>query len=207
MSAVRPVRRGRAVAVAVALAIVAVGGTACTGEGDDAGQELGQVVPTATSAATGAGGAYDRDLCDLIYSWRGELAEGVERLSREGVPQPSPGRHDLAVDVVDELVAATEAFAADVAALGTPPDPEVAEVVEREVTAGADAAVGQLQDARDHFATLGDDDFEDLVYRGAELASYLEKASSLVTQRLELLASEHGVSGPNEICGFGRLVD
>lgn len=198
--------RVRALAGAVMVVVVVAAG-ACSGEGDGAGDALGRVAPTATSAATGEGGAYDRDLCDLIYGWRGEIAESVERLSREGVPQPSPGRHDLAVEVVDDLVAATDQFAADVAALGTPPDPEVAEVVEREVTAGVAAAVDQLRQASEHFAGLGDDDFDDLVFRGAELAAYLEKASSLVTQRLEILATEHGVTGPNEICGFGRLVD
>lgn len=207
-------RRWTAGPVTAVLVLVVVLGLAvgCSGDGDggggragggDAGGEVGARVP---EAAAGAPTAYDRELCDLVYGWRGELAEGVERLSREGVPQEPPGRHRLAVEVVDALVAATHRFADDVAALGGP-DGEVAEVVEEELRAGATAAVGELDDARVRMSELEDADFEDLVYRGAELAASLEKASSLVTAGLERLATDHGVAGPNAICGTGRLVN
>jgi hypothetical protein len=203
----------RALAAAVAIAVVAaVAGAGCTGD-DDTGSDVGGAVASATTEAGGssetggAASAYDRDLCELVYGWRGEIAESVERLSREGVPQDPPGRHELALEVVDDLVAATEEFAADVRSLGAPPDPDVAPVVEQELGEGAAAAVEELEYVRDVFAELTDADFEDLVYQGATLAASLEKASSYVTQRLETLAREHGVTGPNEMCGRGRLED
>lgn len=201
-------------ALAVALAAVALAVPACSGDGDGggsggdaAGERLGGAAATAVATGAGAPSAYDRALCDLVYEWRGVLSEGVERLSREGVPREPPERHELAVAVVDDLVAATQAFAGDVRALEPPPDEAIATVVEREVDAGLAAAVEELERVRDGFAGLSDADFEPLVLRGAEMASGLEKASSRLTQRLEALATEHGVTGPDEICGTGRLVD
>lgn len=200
-------------ALALALA-VALAGPACSGDGDGGGdggggdavgERLGGAA--ATAVATDAPTAYDRVLCDLVYEWRGVLSEGVERLSREGVPREPPERHELAVAVVDDLVAATHTFAEDVRSLEPPPDEATAAAVEDEVDAGLAAAVEELERVRAEFAGLSDADFEPLVLRGAEMASGLEKASSRLTQRLEALAIEHGVPGPDAICGTGRLVD
>lgn len=196
-------------AVVAALVAVALLAAACSGD-DDTGDDVGGALGSSSSSTAPAGSEptqYDRDLCDLVYSWRGEIAEGVERLSKEGVRASLAVRHELAVDVVGDLVVATSTFADDVAALGVPDDPEIGPVVERELTEGAAAAVAELEAAQARLDELDDADFEDLVYRGAELASSLEKASSYVTQRLEILASDYGVTGPNAICGFGRLVD